>query len=55
MTWSGELTSDLGVGVGQLAADVDLIRLCSVEIAAGLGKLAEEVTDEPLGALIQVL
>ena len=32
-----------------------MIRLCPVEIAAGLGELAEEVADEPLGALVQVL
>jgi hypothetical protein len=29
--------------------------LCPVEIVAAVGKLVEEVTDEPLGALIQVL
>jgi len=38
-----------------LAADDDLIRLCPVEITAGLSELAEEVADEPLGTLIQVL
>ena len=32
-----------------------MIRLCPVEIAAAVGKLVEEVADEPLGALIQVL
>ena len=52
MTWSGKLTCDNGVGVGELAADDDLIRLCSVEVTAGVSKLAEEVTNEPLGALI---
>jgi hypothetical protein len=38
-----------------MAADDDLIHLCSVEITAGLGELAEEVADEPLGALVQIL
>ena len=32
-----------------------MIRLRPVKITAGLVKLAEEVADEPLGALIQVL
>ena len=35
--------------------DDNLVRLCPVEITAGLGKLAEEVSDEPLGALVQSL
>ena len=55
MTWSGELTSDLGVGVAELAANDDLIRLCPVKVTAGLVALAEEVADEALGALIQIL
>ena len=50
-----KLTSDPGVGEGELAADDDLVRLCPIELAAGLITLAEEVADEPLGALIQVL
>ena len=54
-TWSGGLTGDLGVGIGELAADDDLIGLRPVEITAGLVALAKEVADEPLGALIQVL
>ena len=29
-----------------------MIHLCRVELAAGLVLLAEEVTDEPLGALV---
>jgi hypothetical protein len=49
------LTGDLGVGVGELAADDDLIRLHPVEIATGLVVLAEEVADEPLGTLVLVL
>ena len=52
MTWSGELTSDLGVGIAELAANDDLIRLCPVKVTAGLVALAEEVADEALGALI---
>ena len=50
-----KLTGNLGVGVGELAADDDSIRLCLVELAAGLVPLAEEVVDESLGALIQGL
>ena len=38
-----------------MAADDDLIRLCPVDLVAGLVLLAEEVTDECLGALIQGL
>ena len=34
-------TCDLGVGVGELAADDDLICLCPVKITAGLVALAE--------------
>ena len=52
---AGKLTCDLGVGVGELATDDDLIRLCPVKVTAGLGELAEEVADEPLGALVQIL
>ena len=50
-----ELIGYFGVGIGELAADDDLVRLRLVEIAAGLGELTEEVVDEPLGALVQVL
>ena len=46
------LTSSLGVGVGELVADDDLIRLCPVKIAAGFVELAGEVADVVLGALI---
>jgi len=55
MTWSGKLTCNLGVGVGELAADDDLIRLRPVKVTAGLVALAEEVADEALGGLIQIL
>ena len=55
MTWSGKLTCNLGVGVGELAADDDLIRLRPVKVTAGLVALAEEVADEALGGLIQTL
>jgi len=49
---AGNLTGSLGVGVGELAADNDLICLCPVKIAAGFIELAEEVADVVLGALI---
>ena len=46
------LTGSLGVCVGKLAADNDLICLRSVKIAAGFIELAEKVADVVLGALI---
>jgi hypothetical protein len=46
------LTCDLGVGVGELAADDDLVRLHPVEVAVGFGELAEEVADITLGTLV---
>ena len=49
------LTCDLGVGVGELVADDDLVRLRPVEVTAGFVKLAEEVTDVALSTLIQGL
>ena len=49
------LTGNPSVGEGELAADDDLIRLRPIELAAGLIPLAEEVADEPLGALVQGL
>ena len=55
MTWSGKHTCDNGVGVGEQAADDDLIRLRPVKVTAGLVALAEEVADEASGALIQIL
>jgi len=52
---AGRLTCDLGVGVGVLAADDDLVRLRPVEVAAGFGKLAEEVADVAQSTLVQGL
>ena len=49
---AGNLTGSLGVGVGELAADNDLIHLRPVKIAAGFVELAGEVADVVLGALI---
>ena len=49
------LTGSPGVGVGELAADDDLIRLRPVEVAAGFGKLAEEVADVAQSTLVQGL
>ena len=54
-TSARELTGNPSVSGGELAADDDLVRLCPIELAAGLVMLAEEVADEPLGALIQGL
>ena len=45
-------TGDPGVGVGELVVDDDPIRLRRIKLATGLVPLAEEVADEPLGALI---
>ena len=53
--WSEGLTGDLGVGVGELATDDDLVRLRPVELAAGFVPLAEEVAVEALSAFIQGL
>ena len=50
---AGKLTCDLGVGVGELAADDDLIRLSPVKVTAGFGELAEEIADVVLSPLIQ--
>jgi len=47
------LTGSLGVGVGELAADHDLIHLRPVEVTTGLVELAEEIADVVLGALVQ--
>ena len=52
---AGKLTCDLGVGVGEPAADDDLVRLRSIEVTVGFGELAEEVTDVALGTLVQGL
>ena len=51
----GELTGSLGVGIGELAADHDLIRLHSVKVTADLVELAEEVADVVLGTRVQDL
>ena len=45
-------TSSLGVGVGELAADDDLIRLCPVKVVVGFVELAELVADVVLGTRI---
>ena len=52
---AGRLTCDIGVSVGELAADDDLVCLRLVEVTAGLSKLAEKVADVALGTLIQGL
>ena len=52
---AGKLTGGLGVGVGELAADDDLIRLSPVKVTASLGELVEEVVDVVLSTLIQDL
>ena len=50
-----ELTYGLGVSVGELATDDDLVRPCPVEVAPGLVELAEEVADVVLGTRVQDL
>jgi len=52
---AGELTCDLGVGVGEMAVYNDLVRLRPIEVTTGFGELAEEVADVALGTLIQGL
>ena len=47
------LTGNPSIGIGELAADDDLIGLRRIELAAGLIPLVEEVADEPLGALVE--
>ena len=47
-----KFTGDLGVSVGELTEDDNLIHLRRVKLAAGLVPLAEEVADVVLGALI---
>ena len=54
-TWSRKLTCNLGVGIGELAADNDLVRLRPIEVTMGFGELAEEVADVVLSTLIQGL
>ena len=48
----GSLTGRPGVGVGEMTADDDLIRLCPVKVVAGFVELAEEVADVELGTRI---
>jgi len=50
-----KLTCNLGVGIGELAADNDLVRLRPIEVTMGFGELAEEVADVVLSTLIQGL
>jgi len=50
-----KLTCGFGVGIGELTAVDDLVRLCPVEVTAAIGKLAEEVADVALGTLVQGL
>ena len=50
-----KLTCGLGVGVGELATDDDLFRLCPVKVVAGLNELAEEVANVALSTLVQGL
>ena len=52
---AGELTCDLGVGVGEMAVDNDLVCLRPIEVTAGFSELAEEVTDVAFGTLVQGL
>jgi len=52
---AGKLTCDLGVGIGELATDNDLVRLRPIEVTAGFGELTEEVADVALGTLVQGL
>ena len=52
---AGKLTCDLGVGVGELVADDDLVCLRPIEVTAGFSELAEEVTDVAFGTLVQGL
>ena len=52
---AGKLTCDLGVGVGELATDNDLVRLRPIEVMVGFGELTEKVADVALGTVIQGL
>ena len=52
---AGKLTCDLGVGVGDLAADNDLVHLRPIEVTAGFGELADKVADVALSTLVQGL
>ena len=52
---AGKLTCDLGVGIGEVTTDDNMVRLRPVEVTAGFGELAEEVADVALGTLVQGL
>ena len=49
---AGKLTCDLGVGIGEVTTDDNMVRLRPVEVTAGFGELVEEVADVALGTLI---
>ena len=40
-----KLTCDLGVGIGEVTTDDNLVRLHPIKVTAGFGELAEEVAD----------
>ena len=50
---SRELIGNPGVGGGELSVDDGLVSLRRVELVADLVPLAEGVTDEPRGALVE--
>jgi len=52
---AGKLTCDLGVGVGEMAADNDFVHLRPIKVTAGFSELVEEVADVALGTLVQGL
>jgi len=52
---AGKLTCDLGVGIGEVTTDDNLVRLHPIKVTAGFGELAEEVADVALGKLVQGL
>ena len=51
----GKLTCDLGVVVGEVAVDNDLVRLRPIKVMVGFGELTKKVADVALGSLIQGL
>ena len=52
---AGKQTCDFGVGVGEMAADNNLVRLHPIKVMAGFGELAKEVVNVALGTLVQGL
>ena len=52
---AGKLTCDLGVGIGEVTTDDNLVRLHPIKVTAGFGELTEEVADVALGTLVQGL